>query len=237
MTQTVVSTLDRVARQVSLTAPSSWITATADEYVEIRDDFLLETVDDIAERVDLPSPIGAQTTITGTGVETYALPSDFKRVQRDERAVYDVTLQRRCIPVTTDGDWTDLKEFGAAGADRYYRVTGYDGNFEISLYDFPSTDTIVHYVSNNWMATAGGTAGTVLTADTDVLLIPRRVVEAGIVWRWRERKGLPFDAKYAEYEMLLNRLINDTRGRRVVNMGERQFVRWQDRLPAFIPAS
>ena len=84
----IVDALDRVAREVSLTSPSSWVSTTADEYLEIRDDFLLETVEDISDRVDLPSPVSAQTTITGTGVETYSLPSTFKRMQRDDLAVY-----------------------------------------------------------------------------------------------------------------------------------------------------
>jgi hypothetical protein len=56
--------------------------------------FLLETVDDILERVDLPSPIGAQIVITGTGSEDYALPSNFKRLQRDPMSVYETTTNQ-----------------------------------------------------------------------------------------------------------------------------------------------
>jgi len=233
----IVDALNRIARQCSIQAPSSWLSATADEFVEIRDDFLSETVDDVLARVDLAQPVGASTTITGTGVETYALPANFLRMQRDDLAVYDDELQRQCFPITTDGEWTDLQALGAAGGSKYYRVTGYDGNFEISFYDFPSTDITVHYITTNWMATAAGVAGNEFTSATDVLLLPRRIVEAGIVWRWRERKGLPFDAKYAEYTALLTRLANDTKGIRSINFGDRKVVRWQDRVPAFIPAS
>ena len=233
----IVDALNRVAREVSLSQPSSWLSATADEYTEIRDDFLLETVSDIADRVDLTSPIGAQTTITGTGVETYSLPSNFLRIQRDEAAVYDVTLQRFGIPVVADGEWTDLISRGAAGADRYYKISGYDGNFEISFYQYPTSDITVSYITTNWMATSGGTAGSSFTDAGDVLLLPRRIVECGIVWRWRERKGLPFDAKYAEYQILLARLANDSRTRRKINFGNKKLVRWQDKVPAFIPAS
>ena len=38
----IVDTLDRIARHCSIQKPSSWITAQADEYLEIRDDFLRE---------------------------------------------------------------------------------------------------------------------------------------------------------------------------------------------------
>ena len=58
------------------------------------------------------------------------------------------------------------------------------------------------------------------------------------MWRWRERKGLPFAAKYSEYQGLIADLSNQTRMRRAINMGERKTdVKWQDLIPAFIPDS
>lgn len=236
---TVVQALNRIARQCSVSPPSSWVTTSGQAAVEIRDDFFLETVDDILDRVDLPSPVGAQTTIAGTGAETYSLPTNFKRLHRDELAVYDVQLDRPCVPITTDGEYTYLKDQGTAGVVRYYKVTGYDGNFEISFYDEPtaSNSITLSYSTVNWMATSGGTAGSIFTAETDVLLLPRRLVEAGTVWRYRERRGLPYEDKYSEYEALLARTISDQRGRRVVSFGERKMARWQDLIPSFIPES
>lgn len=236
---TIVDALDRVARQVSLPQPSSWLTASQDEYIEIRDDFLRETVDDILDRVDLPSPIGAQYTVTGDGSETYSLPSTFRRMHRDDLAVYEKTLDRACIPVTQDGLWTHIKEIGTSGVDRYYRVTGYEGNYSISFYNEPSAanEIVVSFSTSYWMATSGGTVGTMFSDAADVLLLPRLVVEAGCVWRWRERKGFPFADKFNQYEILLARLSNDIRGRRAVHFGQRKHVRWQDLVPSFIPSS
>lgn len=235
---TIVEALDRIARQCSVKAPSSWVTATQDAHVELRDDFLMETVDDILDRVDLPSPIGAQTTITGDGSETYSLPSNFKRLHRTDLAVYDTQLDRACVPVHSDGEYTYIKDQGTAGTIRFYKLTGYDGNYSLSFYDEPSAGlTItVSYCTVNWMAN-GGTAGSMFTAEDDILLLPRRVVEAGTVWRFRERRGLPYTDKYNEYEVLMSRLINDSRGYRVIGMGEKPHVRWQDLVPSYIPSS
>ncbi len=232
---TVVDVLNRIARHCSIQTPSSWITATADEYVEIRDDFLRETVDDLLDRVDWPQPVGGQVTITGTGVASYALPSDFRRLQRNKYSVYDVQLDSPGIPVTTDGDWVELLDSGIAGADRFFRLSGYDGNWSIEFEAAPSSDIIISYVSSNWMASAGGTVGKMFTAADDVLILPDRLVECGIIWRWRERKGLPFDDKYTEFNVLLARYLNDVRGRRVTSFKRGKPVRWQDRVPAFIP--
>lgn len=234
----VVTALDRIARQCSVTPPTSWITATRLDHVEIRDDFLAETIDDILERIDLPAPIADQTQIIGTGAETYDLPSDFKRMQRDEMAVYDPQLDRRLVPITNDGEWTYLKDIGTTGIIRYYRLRGFEGNWQMDIYTEPGTgiNVDVHYITTNWLADEEGVVGSTLTSETDVLLLPRRLVETGAVWRSRERRGLPYQDKYNEYEMLMARLSNDTRGRRNVQFGEPVMnVRWQDKIPSWIP--
>lgn len=233
----IVDVLNRIARHCSISAPSSWITATADEYLEIRDDFWRECVDDLLDRVDWPQPVGAQVTITGTGVATYALPADFRRLQRNAYSVYDVQLDAPGIPVATDGDWVELLDSGIAGADRFYRLLGYDGAWEIEFEGAPDTDITLSYVSKNWMATGDGVVGSAFTADDDVLILPDRLVEVGTIWRWRERRGLPFQDKYNEFTALLARYHNDVRGRRKVSFNRKKPMRWQDRVPAFIPSA
>lgn len=233
----IVDVLNRIARHCSIAAPSSWITATADEYVEIRDDFLRECVDDLLDRVDWPQPVGAQYTITGTGVASYALPADFRRLQRHPHSVYDNQLDVPGIPVSTDGDWVALLDSGIAGADRFYRLTGYDGAWEIEFEAEPTTDIVLSYVTKNWMATDAGVVGYAFTSATDVLILPERLIETGTVWRWRERRGLPFQDKYNEFNMLLARHLNDVRGRRKTAFKRGKPVRWQDRIPAFIPSA
>jgi hypothetical protein len=238
----VTDVLNRVARQVSIQIPDSWLSATATEYAEIRDDFLQETVRDIAERLDLPSPIARTFTLNGTGSETYNLPADFMRLQRDQLAVYETTTVRRAMtPITTDGAWSHIKEIGSTGAERFYKVEGYEGNFTISIYREPaaSIEVKIHYITRNWMATAAGVAGYAFTAPTDVLLMPRRVVELGTVMRWRARKGLPSEDVATDYEIEISRLSNDARGRRAVHFGDPHIdLRpWDVPVPDFIPGA
>lgn len=238
----ITDALDRIARQVSIDAPTSWVSATEDEHLEIRDDFMLECVDEILERLDLPSPIGKQFTLNGDGSETYSLPSDFKRTMRDPMAVYETTTVRRaCTPVTDDGHWTYLKEIGSTGAERFYKIEGYDGNYTISIYREPesSIEVIVSYVSKNWKANSSGTVGSTFTDSGDVLLLPRRIVEVGTVMRWRERRGLDSSIKRAEFETELNRLSNDRRTRRSIYFGEpyERRLPWDIPVPDQIPTS
>lgn len=231
----VVDILGRAARQCSVSAPSSWVTTALLAPMELRD-FLDETVDDILERIDLTGPVSQTVTITGTDAETYALPAGYKRLHRGDYAVYERFRTRRaCVPVSDDGQWEYMKELGTAGAYRFFRVRGYAGNFEIDFYrPLEAGITVVaNYVSTNWIAGGKST----FSSEEDVSLLPRRLLETGIVFRFRERKGLEFTDKQAEYEALLARMANDTKTRRTITFGEGPRRQpWDVPVPDFIPS-
>ena len=101
---TVLEVLARAARQCSVNPPSSWLTASDQTSLEVLD-FLDQTNRDIADRLDTVGPMSISYVVTGTGVEDYALPSDFLRLSRGEFAVYERFRTRRaCVPVSDDGE-------------------------------------------------------------------------------------------------------------------------------------
>lgn len=211
----IVDVLNRVARRCKITAPDSWISATSATAVEIRDDFLMETINDLQKRVDWPQPISTQTVISGDGSEDYDLPTDFLRPALGITAVYETTRTRRWgVPVNSDGAWTQLKNLGNAGTERYYRLKGYPGAYQISFYPNPSTGAsiTVSYMTDKWMADSAGTAGKVFSDATDVLLFDRRPVELGTIYRWRQDKGLDYEAEALEYERWVATSANRSRG-------------------------
>lgn len=242
MSVTIASAMDRAARECSIAPPSAWIGATQLTYQELRDDFLLEVVDELLDRIDWPSPIGKVQTITGDGSEEYSLNSDFKRLARDPWAVFETTTTRRAgIPITSDGDWNYLKEIGTAASNRYYRLEGYYGARTIDFYQAPeSSDEIkISYVSDLWMATSGGTVGNAWTDEGDILLLPRRLLELGVITRFRRRKGMPYADWLAEYETRVSRYANDRRQLRKFDAGDKGEERGPFDLvvPDFIPSS
>lgn len=219
----ITEILKRVARHCSYGEPDSWLSATDRTALELRDDFLMETVDELHKRIDWASPISKQTTISGDGTTvSHSLPSNFVRLQFDTGAVYDKSTNRRAgVPVLSDGDWTHLNELGTGGGDLFYKIEGYDGNWTISLYPTleSGSDVTVSYMSNVWMANSGGTEGKSFTDAEDVALFPRRILELGTIWRFQERKGLPFQSKLAEYEAWLATQANQQRGMKRVSFG------------------
>lgn len=219
---TIVSILNRCARKCSIPQPSAWITATEAAAVELRDDFLLETVEELHKRFDWPSPIGAQTVISGDGNTNYALPTNFIRLTQREDAIYETAnIRRYALPVTSDGEWTALNDLGTGAGGRWYRIKGFEGNHTIDFYPAPATgeSITVSYVSTLWMQSSGGTDGSAFTDSEDVSLFPRRILELGIVWRFRERKGLPFQTEHTQYESWLATNANRAKGIRKISFG------------------
>lgn len=238
---TIKAAMDRAARGCSTNPPSSWTTATSFAFMELKD-FLYETAEELLDRVDWPPNIGATATISGTGATTYSLPSDFKRLMRDEMAVFETTNTRRaCVPVPQDGTWEYLNEVGSAGAFRYFRVEGdEESGFTIDFFRaLDSGEEIkVQYVKDRWLKTSGNDAK-VWTTEDDTLLLPQRLIELGVVWRFRRRKGIGYQDIYSEYEMRLARFANDYRNRRKITFGDPGEPVHPMRVPVpdFIPSS
>jgi hypothetical protein len=136
--------------------------------------------------------------------------------------VYETTTTRRgCIGVPSNGAWTYLKETGSAAGDRFYRISGNeDDGFSISFFQpLEATHSVtVSYVSKNWQSVAG-VASADWTNNDAVLLLPARIVELGVIWRFRQRKGMPYADRQADYELRMARIINDGRTIRSVDMG------------------
>ncbi len=238
---TVASVMDKAARECRITPPSNWITATQTQYMEMKD-FLADTIEELQDRVDWPSPIAVDYTVPTDGSETYALPPAFKRLTRDTLAVYENTRTRRaCVPVPSNGAWTYLKAIGSPGGNRYFRITGdEDDGYSISLYANPSSgdEIVVSYISKNWLR-AGSTAGDTWSDTTDDLLLPALLVRLGVVWRTRRKNGLAYADRLNEYEANLARRANDARVIRTVDMsGEARTANPFDiPVPDFIPPS
>lgn len=247
---TVKQAMDRAARECSVTPPDDWISTTGATYTELLD-FLDETVEELLDRIDWPSPIGATSEITGPGTvsssgnySTHSLPAAMKRIKRDDWAVWEATNTRRMgVPISTDGQWQYLDTVGSAGAWRYYRTAGdEDAGFTIDFFRaLTSSETMnVNYVSKNWLRLASDSSASDTWADAaDTLLLPRRLIELGVVWRFRQRKGLGYQDKYAEYEIRLSRAANDYRKVRKVTFGGGGDGLHPMRVPVpdFIPSS
>ena len=237
---TIASAMESFALQCAVPLPNSWVANNTRTYQECKS-ILATVVEELLDRVDWPDPITKDIEITGDGSETYDLPGDYKRLTHDGEAVYEqFRIRRFAIPVTTNGEWTNLKKINTGWGNRFYRLSGdEEDGFAISF--FPDLDTgqtvTVSYVSTNWLK-VDGTAGDSWNTETDTLLLPKRMIELGMVWRYKQRKGLPYADLLNEYEARLARAANESRRRESICFGgpeEMKPMRYP--VPDFIPSS
>ena len=235
---TVAEVMNDAADTVSITIPTAWTSSTNKKTYRDLLRCLRQTVDDMQKRADWPD-LTLDYDVAGDGSASYDLPDAFKRVSRDDLAVYETGLRRGCIPIATNGDWTYLTETGTAANERYYRISGTESaGYSIEFFQPLETgDTVtVSYVSRNWF-TVSSVPGYLWTDEGAELMLPRETVFAGVVFRWRQSKGVAYLSYKVDYEKMLAGEANDARGIRKISFGSPRPTRkpWDIPIPDYIP--
>ncbi|CAB4141056.1 hypothetical protein UFOVP413_23 [uncultured Caudovirales phage] len=143
---------------------------------------------------------------TVSGQAEYALPSDFDRLIDNtwwDKANYE-SLRGPLNPA----EWQRKKNsiFGQSQRQRDFRIRRGTGllvnRFFIDPVPSASGEQIVfEYVSNQWVRdTDGATLRNKWGQDSDVPLLDENLISMGVVWRFKESKGLPYATQVAEYE-------------------------------------
>ncbi len=87
-------------------------------------------------------------------------------------------------------------------------ITGPYGRYRIRLGNLylipaPTAGRIVafEYQSRNWCQSSGGTGQSAWAADTDTGVLSENLMELGLVWRFKQAKGLDYGEDMRTYEM------------------------------------
>lgn len=83
------------------------------------------------------------------------------------------------------------------------------------------TDSFVYsYISKYWVRPSGGTGATdsdVYAADTDSALIPEKLIEYEIIWRYKQSKGLDYAEDMTTSEREKDKVFARDRGPRIIS--------------------
>lgn len=155
--------------------------------------------------------------ITGDGTtEDFAPPSDFDRML-DKSQLWSTSLETPLSPISDRDQWLelDIKSFDFV-INAWIIYAG-----EIHIKPALSTGVQVKYFyqSNLW-GLNGATPISEFTADTNTFRIDERLLKLGIIWKWREMKGLPYAEDLATYERLLAKLAMRDKGSRIIRLGK-----------------
>lgn len=133
-----------------------------------------------------------QGAINGTVVSD----SDFDYIMPG--TVWNRTTDLPIIGSTEETDWQLLQSFNVTGPFERYRIQ--NDNFYINPAPTAGHTLAFEYMSTSWCESSGGTGQSEWAADTDVPVLDAEIMTLGIIWRWRQRKGLDYAEDFQEYE-------------------------------------
>jgi hypothetical protein len=131
---------------------------------------------------------------------------------------FDRTLRRPLFGPVEDDEWQALKAIPNPGPFYKFRVRG--DRFLINPVPAAPLSLIAfEYASSHGVRAAAGTTKQYFTADDDVPVLPEALMQRGLSYRWKQIKGLPYQADETAYRGQLNNIISNSKPRRVMSLG------------------
>lgn len=192
--------------------PSSAISNTSTDALSIQQmiAFAQDGGDDAQERAGWVR-LDRSATFTGDGTTTlWTLPADWVRFSPGDKAPYSPLVSSKYPllpllgPVNTE-ELNQLKALPASTVRPVWRIVG----TSIELWPAISAGEIItfSYYSSYWILASNGTTRKAeWSVDTDTSLIPERLIQKYILWRWMASKGFDYAEAFRDYEMALPRM-------------------------------
>lgn len=195
----LLTMVQRVCKRVGLATPSVAYTSTDPQVLQIVE-FCNEEGQELSERypwqaLRIQSSFTTLAAQLQTDVETVA--PGFKYVIND--TMWDRTLRRPVYGAVNPQVWEMMEGQNLIGPWYQYTIRGGD------IYFFPvpqAGDSIYfEYQSANFASNAAGTTtDSVFNADDDYALLDESIMIQGVVWRWKNAKGLEYGEDFNKYE-------------------------------------
>ena len=193
---TLLSIVQRAAVRLNLTKPSA-VASNTDPQVQQLLELVNEEGADLAARGTWEGLVRVQTfTTVAQEIQTGAIPTDF------DRPIGNTVWNRTDIdpgygPISPQ-DWQLMKASVAAGPYSNFRVHG--GEFR--LYPVPTAgETVAYeYLTKDWAESSVGAGKTEMDDDTDVSRLDENLIRLGVIWRFKEAKGLEYGENFNSYE-------------------------------------
>lgn len=173
---------------------------------------------DLARRFDwqiLQKEATFTTTATATQTAISTLATDFGRIVN--RSMWNRTESRPIHGPLTPQQWQKRTAAAAqVGVTYYFRIRGDALMFNPA----PATGQTIafEYISKNWCQSSGGTAQSAWAADTDTAIIDEELIRLGVVWRFKQAKGLEYAEDFRSYEEALKDMFGPDAGNDNVDM-------------------
>lgn len=145
-------------------------------------------------------------TVTGNGeTDAWDLPADYDRMPEGQQ-LWTSRISGPLKHIRDQDDWLGMQVRDLNNVPTgAWTMLGAQIVFNPIL---TSGETVqFYYLSNKIVTDEDGETKTAFTSDSDVFRLDERLLRMGIIWRWKQLKGLPFEVPAMEYQVLLEQRI------------------------------
>lgn len=215
---TVLEILQTFALRTGIPMPAS-VFGSLDKQVLQAANLLQESLEDLADRGVwerlVNQALWSTTATEDQGALTTLAPNGFNWML--PQTLWDRTEKLPLLGPTSAQEWQALKAIVITGPRYSFRVRG--GQFLVTPPPPVAHTWVFEYVSKNFaLAVDGTTYKSVLTVDSDSVLLPDKIVIADLRWRWKKEKGLSYAEDFNRAEDLINNALGRDIGKPILHM-------------------
>lgn len=156
-------------------------------------------------------------TLTGDGVtEAWDLPEDYARMNT-KSTLWSSRWSWGFEHVTSTDDWLEMIATGFIPVSGQWSIFGGQMHILPVLTDTETAQFV--YITNLIVKQQGGALVDTFGADTDTCRLSERMLELGIIWKWKAQKKLPSDDEENDFNRALYTAMNNDKGSKPVVSG------------------
>lgn len=216
----LLSIIQSHCRLHALSVPTSVVGSTDTQAIQ-----LLEVIRDVMEDLVTQSKfqvttVEAQFSCTPSvdqGDINDLAPSGFQYIVPE--TFFDRTQMRALTGPLTETEWQAVQALPSDGVFYKWRLMGN----RLLLYPAPTApfhDLAFEYMSSWYVKDANGTLLADIASDTDEFLFPEDIIKKGLMYRWKQIKGLPYQADEKAFWDKVNNYIVRNKTPRRINVSE-----------------
>lgn len=216
----VLSIISSFCKMHALAVPTAVLGSTDTQTIqlfEILQEVINEMVTESKFNVTTQEAVFSCTPSEDQGLLSDLAPNGYKF------AIFETFFNRtEMLPLVgplSEVEWQALKTLPDTGVRFSFRIRG----DHLLLHPVPTTpysDIAFEYMSSWAVKSATGALKAAVTADDDTFVFPDEIIKRGLAYRWKQIKGLPYQADEQRFWNMLNNYIAKDKVKRRVNVAE-----------------
>lgn len=212
----LLDTVKEFCRRTAITVPATVFSSQDDQLIQLAG-LVNEVLEDLTTRFRWQE-LSSEAVWTSTGVEDQGilttLAPGYDSMVPD--TFYNRTTRLEYSEALTAAQWQALKASNST-VNRYFRLL----RGHLHIISPPTAGDILafEYYDNRAVLDQNGVPKNYFTADTDSCPLNDKFLLAGLRWRWKKEKGLPYAEEFADYERLVSDMGARNRNSKAINSG------------------